>query len=235
MQSWATQSPFAHRDTGREPSKSGVIGLLCAALGKPRQEQKDDGHPTLHELSALRFGVRTDRDGTVMVDYQTIGGSHGAQRSYAVGRADGSKGGAVESWRYYLADAEFLVGLESSDDDLLGRIDAATQDPHWPLFLGRKSCPPSMPIWLPDEPGWPAAKSGVRLEEALESYPWLGFRYPQHGRKPAELRITIDSSPEESSAARFDVPVSFELSSRRYLPRYVHVYAVPTPLMNGSS
>ena len=27
---------FSHRDTDLEPSKSGVIGLLCAAMGIPR-------------------------------------------------------------------------------------------------------------------------------------------------------------------------------------------------------
>ncbi len=36
LQSWGTQSRFRVRDTGREPSKSGVIGLLCTALGRPR-------------------------------------------------------------------------------------------------------------------------------------------------------------------------------------------------------
>ena len=36
LQSWGTSSRFPQRDTGFEPSKSGVIGLLCAALGKPR-------------------------------------------------------------------------------------------------------------------------------------------------------------------------------------------------------
>ena len=34
MQSWGTASKFRERDTGREPSKSGVVGLLAAALGR---------------------------------------------------------------------------------------------------------------------------------------------------------------------------------------------------------
>ena len=33
MQSWGTTSRFIHRDTGLEPSKSGIIGLLCAGPG----------------------------------------------------------------------------------------------------------------------------------------------------------------------------------------------------------
>ena len=52
MQSWGTQSRFTIRDTGYEPSKSGVIGLLCAALGKPRDESHPDnqGKPMLSTL-----------------------------------------------------------------------------------------------------------------------------------------------------------------------------------------
>ena len=38
MQSWGTQSRFSNRDTDLEPSKSGVIGLLCAAMGIPRDD-----------------------------------------------------------------------------------------------------------------------------------------------------------------------------------------------------
>jgi len=69
MQSWGTQSRFDHRDTGLEPSKSGVVGLLCAALGRPRAADGSD-------LAALRMGVRVDREGVLKVDYQTAGSYH---------------------------------------------------------------------------------------------------------------------------------------------------------------
>ena len=57
MQSWGTQSRFFTRDTGHEPSKSGVIGVLCAALGWGREAPLDD-------LARLRMGVRVDRPGS---------------------------------------------------------------------------------------------------------------------------------------------------------------------------
>src|SRR5581483_3790909 len=101
MQSWGTQSRFSVRDAGTEPSKSGVIGLLCAALGRPRAAD-------LSDLVALRMGVRVERPGSVRREYQTAGGGRG----YGVARADGSPGETVLSNRYYLADADFLVGLE---------------------------------------------------------------------------------------------------------------------------
>ena len=40
MQSWGTDSKFDVRRTQREPSKSGVIGLVAAALGIPRQDRQ---------------------------------------------------------------------------------------------------------------------------------------------------------------------------------------------------
>src|SRR3954465_14934231 len=97
MQSWGTRSRFTHRDTGLEPSRSGVIGLLCAALGRPRAEPLDDFRP-------LAMAVRGDREGRLMRDY------HPAQ---GVRRADPTKGtqDTVISERFYLADADFLVGL----------------------------------------------------------------------------------------------------------------------------
>lgn len=48
MQSWGTDSKFDVRRTQREPSKSGVIGLIAAALGIPRQDQE-----ILHTLASF--------------------------------------------------------------------------------------------------------------------------------------------------------------------------------------
>ncbi|MEZ4540218.1 MAG: type I-E CRISPR-associated protein Cas5/CasD, partial [Chloroflexota bacterium] len=59
LQAWGTQSNFSVRDTGREPSKSGIVGLLCAALGRPRAEPVAD-------LAGLRMGVRVDREGQIL-------------------------------------------------------------------------------------------------------------------------------------------------------------------------
>ena len=65
--------------------------------------------------------------------------------------------------RYYLADAIFLAGLESEDEALLQQIADALRHPVYPLFLGRRSCPPTLPLCL-----------GIRqntLEEALQAEP----------------------------------------------------------------
>src|SRR6516162_7242352 len=131
MQSWGTRSRFSNRDTGLEPSRSGVIGLLCAALGRPREHPLDDFLP-------LKMAVRVDREGRLMRDYHT------AQN---VRRADTSKTPqeTVLSERFYLADANFLVGLEG-DRPFLKGLDTAVRTPVWVLSLGRKAFVPSLPI-----------------------------------------------------------------------------------------
>jgi CRISPR system Cascade subunit CasD len=176
MQSWGVQSRFTVRDAGREPSKSGVIGLLCAALGRPRRDPVAD-------LAALAMGVRVDQEGRMLV--------------------------TVISNRYYMADARFLVALAGPSLDLLRQLHQALQDPHWPLFLGRKAFVPAEPVWLAD-----GLLPGADLAEALAEYPWLGMR----GRpRPETVRLVLEDpvGPE----VRPDQPLSF--SPRRFAPRRV--------------
>ena len=109
MQAWGTQSRFSVRDTGLEPSKSGVIGLLCAALGKPRDDCLRPDLPRLAEFADLTMAVRVDRQGTMSRDYHT------AQNVLIASSEPGKKPKLKEcepSTRYYLADADFLVGLQ---------------------------------------------------------------------------------------------------------------------------
>ncbi len=58
LQSWGIDSKFDIRRTGREPSKSGVIGLICAALGIKRDDDE-----MVSQLATLLFGVRVDKEG----------------------------------------------------------------------------------------------------------------------------------------------------------------------------
>ena len=53
LQSWGSESVYDNRETDYMPTKSGVTGMLAAALGRKRGEPLDD-------LSRLRFGVRVD-------------------------------------------------------------------------------------------------------------------------------------------------------------------------------
>lgn len=194
MQSWGTQSRFSVRDTGLEPSKSGVVGLLCAALGRPRATPVGD-------LARLRMGVRVDCEGRVAKDYHT---TQNVLKAGGKGLFD-----TVVSTRFYLADAAFLVGLEGDDLDLLWKLDRALANPVWPLFLGRKAFPPSVPIRLSD-----GVREAESLEEALRCYPRIA---KARGGLDERLRVVLESAAGET--VRVDQPVSF--AKRQFTQRHV--------------
>jgi CRISPR system Cascade subunit CasD len=197
MQSWGISSHFTDRDTAREPSKSGVIGLICAAMGRPRDAD-------LADLAGLKMGVRVDREGLLRKDYQI---------AQDILTADGTKIKRSEvSNRYYLADAVFLVGLEGAHD-LLKEIQAALQNPHWLLYLGRKAFPPGKPVYLHD---------GLRDEILLEAFKAYPALVPDADEN---LRVFLESDSGEF--VRVDVPVNFE--QRRFSSRHIHLTSVAAP------
>lgn len=184
LQAWGTDSKFEVRRTNREPSKSGVIGLLAAALGLRRDAD-------LSKLSALRFGVRVDRNGEVIKDFHM---AKAEKTSYL-------------TYRYYLSDAIFLVGLESEDRSFLEQIERALRNPCFPLFLGRRSCPPTLPLVL-----------GIR-EDALET----ALRGEENQNKDLKSRrqshryIRLDCGVgEQEGAVVQDLPISFNPMRREF-------------------
>lgn len=42
LQSWGTHSKYLWRDTARFPTRSGVVGMLAAGLGREREAPVDD-------------------------------------------------------------------------------------------------------------------------------------------------------------------------------------------------
>jgi len=200
MQAWGVQSRFSVRDTGLEPSKSGVVGLLCAALGRSRSTPLDD-------LRALKMGVRVDAEGIMARDYHT---------ALNVLKASGGIKDCEPSARYYLADARFLVGLEG-ELGLLTQLHTALRNPVWPLYLGRKAFVPGKPIWLPD-----GLRPNEDLLTALRTYPWLGIA-PK--KRPESVRLVIEDL--SGAEVRQDQPLSF--AERRFLPRRVSTKFIEAP------
>lgn len=203
LQSWGVDAKFDRRGTERLPTKSGVIGLVAAALERRRNESIDD-------LQALRFGVRIDREGALLRDYHTAK----------------SEKAAYVTYRYFLSDAVFLAGLEG-DQKLLSGIEHALGSPAFPLFLGRRSCPPEGRVSL-------GIRMGKTLLEALREEPWLISDWAKKREAPqTHLRIVTDAG-EEDTIAYFqrDVPVSFNQTHRRFGFRRVYESA---PLIVSNS
>ncbi|MER6445483.1 type I-E CRISPR-associated protein Cas5/CasD [Streptomyces venezuelae] len=144
LQSWGEHSHFNERDTAPFPTRSGIIGLLAAALGRSRHQPPGD-------LAALSVTIRTDRPGVLTRDFHTVGG--GLPNKMTVTTAEGTKRSGdtatLTSSRWYLADAAFTVALTHPDGSPLPDGWAtALRAPHWPLYLGRRSCPPEGPLLL---------------------------------------------------------------------------------------
>lgn len=178
-------SKFETRKTAREPTKSGVIGLLAAALGLRRDETEP-----LTRLAQLRFGVRVEREGQLLVDFH-MARNEEKDRSYV-------------TYRHYLEDAVFLVGLESEDTALLQELAEALTHPVFPLYLGRRACPPTLPLCL----GLPGAGPCEGLAgRAPRSAP----------AGPSPTRIVADAAPQEPGAVpQRDVPLSYDPRHRQY-------------------
>ena len=204
LQAWGADSKFETRKTGREPTKSGVIGLLAAALGLRRDESE-----ALARLAQLRFGVRVEREGQLLVDYH-IAKTQDQKTSYV-------------TYRHYLQDAVFLAGLESEDEALLRELEAALRHPVYPLYLGRRSCPPTLPLCLGIRAG--------KLLDTLRAEPLLVKQ-----RNGAPLRIVADADPADAAAVpRRDLAVSFSPIHRQYGFRPVREWNTNPPEMPGAT
>ena len=196
LQSWGVDSKFETRRTGREPSKSGIVGFLAAAMGYKRDE--DD---KIAELSRLNIGVRVDKEGTLLRDYHTV---HGQKSAYVTNR-------------YYLSDAIFLVGVESNDEELMKKLANALEYPTFPLFLGRRSCPPTLPIYL--------GTKEKCLKDSLESEPWLLPEWRRSKEPSAQYRFIMDTQNRDGKTAVVqDLPLSFNPEHRKFGYRLVREY-----------
>lgn len=185
MQSWGADSHFDTRRTELEPTKSGLVGMLAASLGRRRDEAIDD-------LVALGYGVRSDQPGTVIEDFQTVRG----EKNYV-------------TRRYYLSDAVFLVGIETEELDMLNRLSYSLNHPAFPLFLGRRSCPP--------DPKMVLEIVDMSLKEALETYPFQGKNLDKN-RKPT---FSLEGNTGKLCKRLQDEPVSFNPINRRFKNRLV--------------
>lgn len=192
LQSWGTQSRFAVRATDRQPSKSGIIGLLAAAQGRRRNDPIED-------LASLKIAVRTDQPGRVLRDFHTAKTRDGKQSMPL-------------SQRFYLEDAVFVVAVEG-DDSLIQGLAEAVANPYFPLFLGRKSCIPAAPLLI--------GTSQLPAVQALKDAAWqASAQYRRSAAETVRLEILADST-ESSEVFVQDYPVSFSQENREYRLRPV--------------
>ncbi|RKS68104.1 CRISPR-associated Cas5e family protein [Actinomadura pelletieri DSM 43383] len=216
LQSWGEHSVFGHRDTLRFPTRSGLIGIFAAAEGRPRGTPLDD-------YDSLRLTIRIDRPGIIMRDYHTIGG--GYPRELTVPTAEGKRrqpgSETILTHRYYCSDAVFVVAVEGPSErtDAIAR---ALESPYWPVYLGRRSCPPDQPLLLNGDVDDPVVHLLTRVPVA---------RRPPRPDTPYELDFVTEGSrgDAESVAELTDVPQTFSRLERKFRTRTVSIAPRPVP------
>jgi CRISPR system Cascade subunit CasD len=234
LQAWGFSSRFQRRTTGLYPTKSGVVGLICAAMGLAKGQEGE----TLDRLAALAMttvviprrranrwsGIQDELPVRRLEDYHTVGAGYDAetQRPFITRTASGEsnvKGGqamAVVTHRQYLLDARFGVLLRG-EEELLVRAAAALRNPVWGVWLGRKCCVPAAPVLA----GGPFAE-GPQAWQALARAVGL----PDDAGLDSFERIE-ETTPADAHESLMDSPVSFGdgRSSgpdvRRFAARYV--------------
>jgi len=170
LQSWGFASRFQRRMTGLYPTKSGVIGLLGAAMGLAKgSPEETEWLPKVSGLKMTSIVIPRnvpEADGQLPIlcleDYHTV---------LETRRASGALNkDAVVTCRQYLLEARFGVIL-AGDRSVLERAAAALQDPSWGVWLGRKSCIPSSPVFVAlcksQDAAWKALLRVCKLREDI--------------------------------------------------------------------
>lgn len=199
LQSWGVDARFVRRTTHNVPTKSGILGMLAAAQGRTREDP-------IVDLLDLRFGVRVDQVGSILRDFQT--------------EIDWRKLSAKPlTHRYYLQDYKFLAVVEGPENVIEG-LNEALRNPSFPLYLGRRSCPPGRRIAL--------GVTEDSLEQTLKHHDWIAAEWYKR-RQPREVHLAYsrDALPgEDADEMLRDNPISFDPRERKYrLRQLIHGWA----------
>jgi CRISPR system Cascade subunit CasD len=204
LQSWGFSSRFQRRTTALHPTRSGIIGMICAALGVDKGSSSEaDWLGRLESVGLTVLAIQRQPEGCLepleirrLEDFHTV---------LKTRRASGAiSKDAVISHRQYLLDAKFGVILMGARETL-GQVHAAMANPRWGVWFGRKNCIPAAPI----------CRGGVNetMEEAMTE---LGLS----GRDPGEFsRVEEVVSFDEGTDTIMDVPVNFK--TREFKPRRI--------------
>lgn len=147
LQSWGYQTVGGTRPSHAYPTKSAVLGLVAAAMGLPRNAEQD--HRKLRQ--GLGFAVCILSPGHLERDYHTVQVpktkrkvTHHTRKSEL---ADTTTLNTILSTRDYRADAVYLVALWPRTESInLATIADTIKKPAFFLSLGRRSCPPALPL-----------------------------------------------------------------------------------------
>lgn len=152
ISAWGETAVGEYRPTANYPSESALLGLLGAALGIDRADEA--AHQALQAGYAFAIGVQST--GRLLRDYHTaqVPGRVSLKNRPHRTRQDELNMpkddlNTILSARDYRQDAACLVAVKATQDApySLPELALVIQKPHFVLYLGRKACPPSLPLW----------------------------------------------------------------------------------------
>jgi len=217
---WGEIAVGERRGSEVTPSRTAVLGLVAAALGVQRADEA--AHRALDDGYAM--AARIDASGAPLRDFHTA--QVPSSRKGVRWRTRGDELAAddlntIISTRDYHVDALATVVLaeRGSAPYPLERIKVAVERPHFVLYLGRRSCPPSLPLA-------PEIVEAADLVEALRAR--RPFLVPGRTR-PARVPLRFDGDMPGAPPAAQVVSRRDALESRgrrQFGERWEHVASV---------
>lgn len=207
LQAWGFESQFSRRNTGLLPTKSAILGMCCAALGLPRGSEVEVAllvRCTQTRLLAVAIPRSIDHgEKTWKLSPRRITDYHTVQNTKI---ASGGIKDTHLTYRQYLCDSAFAAVL-AGDRALIDELGAALYNPKWGIWLGRKACIPTTPVFVGVFTTEKDALREMIGDEALEFF--------AHQREVDRFEDGTDSLPDQ--------PVCFAAPNgiRRFLPRRV--------------
>lgn len=217
LQSWGSESLFSRRDTLSFPTLSGVLGMICSAMGRGGEERD-----FLSEFADCQWHVssyelerpdKTSMAATRLEDFHMVGSGYDDQHKWqklSIPKTSEGKsavgGGAKMTYRYYLENAAFGVIL-SIPQERTFEIESGLLSPVWSIFLGRKNCIPSEIVF-----------QGMHHNQADAHKKLLEIAQIKMRRKIFEISSDLGNADEIIQLR--DVPVQFG-SKKQYKNRQV--------------
>lgn len=215
MASWGDVAVGEFRPSHAYPGRSAMLGLIAAALGVERADE--EGHRRLN--NALAFAIAVYAEGSLLHDYHTAqvpGASDLRKRPHRT-RADElsiprEDLNTILSTRDYRQDAFCVIGtwLRSHSEGVeLESIRSALERPRFVLYLGRKACPPALPLsaQVVQAENFRAALARARLPRVDELDP---IAFPSD-----PLRVAWEDGGNVGWKPSFSVPRKDVLRSRQ--------------------
>lgn len=205
LQSWGVNAKFNRRTSLDFPSRSAVLGLLCAALGAGGEQKDLLARFALLEQTVVAY-TRRDKNGKAapalqLCDFHMVGSGYDDrdpwQTLHIPKKSDGTAavgGGTKLTYRYYLQDAAFAVAL-AVPAALRQDLEEAFAMPCWDISLGRKCCVPAEFVYQ---------GMYAYMDEALRRAEELAQE-----KQRAELFRVLDGAHEGEQCILPDVPLRF--------------------------